>query len=99
MVKRDTICSPYSNGGLAMWNLKLFNVALLGKWLWRYSLKREAFWRRVIDGKYESLGGGWSTRVVNGPHGVSLWKNIRSGWDNSERFVVFKVGNGAQTKL
>jgi hypothetical protein len=27
----------------------------------------------------EFLGVGWSTRVVNGPYGVSLWKHIRSG--------------------
>jgi hypothetical protein len=37
--------------------------------------------------------------VVNGPHGVSLWKNIRSGWEKFERLIAFKVGSGAQAKF
>jgi hypothetical protein len=99
LVKWDTICSPISNGGLAVRNLKLFNEALLGKWLWRYGLEREALWRRVVDGKYSSLENGWSTAVSHGPHGVSLWKNIRGGWAKFERIIYFKVGNGAQIRF
>uniref|UniRef100_A0A2N9ETM1 Reverse transcriptase domain-containing protein n=1 Tax=Fagus sylvatica TaxID=28930 RepID=A0A2N9ETM1_FAGSY len=45
------------------------------------------------------FGGGWTTRVVNGPHGVGLWKNIRSGWEKFERLIAFKVGSGAQAKF
>jgi hypothetical protein len=84
---------------LAVRNLKLFNEALLGKWLWRYGLEREALWRRVVDGKYSSLESGWSTAVPHGPHGVSLWKNIRGGWAKFERFIYFKVGNGARIRF
>jgi hypothetical protein len=80
-------------------NLRLFIEALLGKWLWWYGVDREAFWRRLILGKYESLGGGWSTKVVNGPYGVSLWKNIRSERDKFFRFVTFQIGTGAQIKF
>jgi hypothetical protein len=86
-------------GGLAVRNLKLFNEALLGKWLWRYGLDREALWRRVVDGKYSSLESGWSTAVPQGPHGVSLWKNIGGGWAKFERFIYFKVGNGARIRF
>jgi hypothetical protein len=64
---------PFFNRGLAVRNLKLFNEAYLGKWLWKYGLEQEALWRKVVDRKYNSLEGGWSTTVIKGPHGVSLW--------------------------
>ena len=38
------------------------NQALLGKWLWKFSLKRESFWRRVIRGKFGEVEGVWTTR-------------------------------------
>ena len=52
----------------------LFNQALLGKWLWRYALEREALWRRVIDNKYGSIcvgeGGGGLVGVQIGYKGL-----------------------------
>jgi hypothetical protein len=43
-----------------------FNQALLGKWMWRFALEREALWRLVIEVKYESLGSEWCSLVVVG---------------------------------
>jgi hypothetical protein len=34
LVKWAQICSPMQGGGLGIWNLGNFNLALLGKWLW-----------------------------------------------------------------
>ena len=52
---------PVRHGGLSIRNLRIFNQALLEKWLWRYGTKRVHLWRRVIKAKYENkcLGGGW----------------------------------------
>jgi hypothetical protein len=50
--------------------------ALLGKWLGRYGLEREAWWKVVVNFKYESSWGGWCSSE---PVGVSLRKNIRRG--------------------
>ena len=46
LVKWEVICSPYSHRGLAIKNLRKFNEALLGKWLWRFGMEREALWRK-----------------------------------------------------
>ena len=35
------------------------------------------FRRRVIEAKYGSDWGGWCSKMVLGPYGVGLWKNIR----------------------
>ena len=78
LVNWDMVCSPYSHGGLAIKNLRRFNEALLGKWLWRFGVERDAFWRKVILAKYGSLNGGWMSKSPRGPDGVGLWKFIQS---------------------
>uniref|UniRef100_A0A2N9H040 Uncharacterized protein n=1 Tax=Fagus sylvatica TaxID=28930 RepID=A0A2N9H040_FAGSY len=94
LVKWDLICRPYVNGGLAIKNLRVFNTALLGKWL-----EREALWRKVIREKYGSMEGGWMSKNPRGSHGVGLWKFISAGWDTFFRFVQFQVGDGSRTRF
>jgi hypothetical protein len=52
--------------GLGFRNLINFNQALLGEWSWRYTIEREALWCLVLDAKYDSLSGGWCSKVVEG---------------------------------
>jgi hypothetical protein len=35
-----------------------------------------------VDSKYGNQWGGWCSNQVREPHGVSLWKFIRAGWDS-----------------
>jgi len=42
LISWSKTCSPISEGGLGIRNLRIFNRALLGKWLWRYVHEREA---------------------------------------------------------
>ena len=76
LVKWATVCTPLHFGGLAIRNLRSFNKALFGKWLWRFGNEQQALWRRVIGAKYGCEGGGWCSLPVIGPHGVSLWKSM-----------------------
>lgn len=45
-------------GELGIQNSSKFNQALLGKWLWPFTIEREAFWRLVVEAKYECMNGG-----------------------------------------
>ena len=68
-----------NSGGLGVKNMIQFNQVLLGKWLWQCAMEREALWRFLVDNKYDSLGGGWSSKEVVGHYGVGMWKCIMRG--------------------
>ena len=99
LVKWNKICTPYNQEGLAVKNLRLFKEALLGRWLWRFRDEREVLWRQVIEGKYGSLMGGWSSKNVQGTDGVGLWKHIRNGWEKFSQFFKFEVGDGSRIRF
>ena len=40
--------------GVGVQNLIQFNHALIGKWLWRYVMERDALWRKLVKIKYDS---------------------------------------------
>ena len=99
MVKWATVCAPISSGGLGIRKIRLFNIALLGKWLWRFGIEEDALWRQVIELKYGCLWGGWCTRFVNGPYGVGLWKSISQGWPSFSRHILYDIGDGSKVKF
>ena len=57
LVRGAVICKDKRHGGLGLRYLKDFNHVLLGKWLWRFPIERESFWRRVIVGKFGEVQG------------------------------------------
>uniref|UniRef100_A0A2N9F8U3 Reverse transcriptase domain-containing protein n=1 Tax=Fagus sylvatica TaxID=28930 RepID=A0A2N9F8U3_FAGSY len=99
LVSWSKICEPVCRGGLAIKNLRSFNQALLGKWLWRYGRERDALWRRVVEAKYGSLWGGWCSKDVKGSYGLSLWKYIRKGWEIFSNHLYMQVGNGERIRF
>ena len=48
LVRWDVVCKPKTIGGLGLGNISWRNLALLGKWLWRYPREGSALWHQVI---------------------------------------------------
>ena len=99
LINWHQVYQPLKSGGLGFRNIRLFNRALMGKWLWRYGNEKDALWRSVIFSKYGNLQGDWTTREVNGPNGVSLWKHIWKDWGHFARHLHFEVGDGSKTRF
>jgi hypothetical protein len=99
LVNWHTICSSKVSGGLGVRNMVMFNKALMGKWLWRYALERDALWRMVVDFKYGSMRGGWCSKEVGGSYGFGVWKSIRRGWDAFAAHVRYEIGNGSKVQF
>jgi hypothetical protein len=99
LVNWSKVCTPLKERGLGIRNLMVFNRTLLGKWLWHYGSKRDAWWRVVVDSKFGSLWGGWCYLEPEGAFGVGLWKNIRRGWDTFKGLTRFAVGDGTRVSF
>jgi hypothetical protein len=96
LVEWAKVCTPIDEGGLGIRNIRRFNQALLGKWLWRFAHEEGAWWRSVLVAKYGSDWGGWRSGVISGSHGVGLWKFICMGWQNFRRFFKYDPGEGSK---
>jgi hypothetical protein len=99
LVSWDKVCSPISEGGMGIRNLRAFNCTLLDKWLWRFGSERDAWWRVIVDSKYSNLCGGWCSLEPTSAFGVGVWKNIKKGWDSFSRFTKFVVGDGSKSSF
>ena len=93
------ICKDKKHGGLGLRHLEGLNQALLGKWLWRLSLEREGHWRKVILGRFGEVEGCWTTRKVRDSYELSLWKDIRKGWEKFTLRTSICIGNSIRTRF
>jgi len=99
LVNWHRVCFPIKDGGLGVHNFIKYNQVLLGKWLWRFSQEHNALWKSVIEVKYGSVRGGWSSLPVMGSYGVSVWKFIRRGWDNVAQYLRYEMGDGSHIRF
>jgi len=51
----EKMCAAHEDGGLGIIDLRTFNLALLGKWVWRLGSDKGGLWKEIIVSKYE----GW----------------------------------------
>jgi hypothetical protein len=62
----------------------------------RFANEEDVWWRKLVEVKYDTMRGGWSSKEVGGPYGVGEWKYIRKGWDDFKQHVRFEIGDSSR---
>ncbi|GJX77884.1 F-box domain containing protein [Tanacetum coccineum] len=102
-VKWDRVISKSSLGGLDIGSLKACNLALLGKWWWRFRVEEDRLWVKLIKSIYGEYGGLGEEGVSRRSSGGKWSDIIKVGNDIEKTQVPFigyfrkKVGDGCNT--
>ncbi|XP_028093546.1 uncharacterized protein LOC114293627 [Camellia sinensis] len=94
LVNWELVSLLKENGGLAIGNIVARNMALLGKWLWRFLLEVDSVWHSVIRSKYGTHDNGRDSRVVLRGNCRAPWKSISQIFTCWSRHLSVRVGSG-----
>ena len=94
----DKVCKSQVFGDLGIIDIRNFNLALLGKWIWRLGTDKGGLWKEILVSKY----GGWRSLREGGKvsRGSLWWKDLKQVWDSEgwgrsfEDGIKWKVGDG-----
>ena len=94
LVNWEVVALSKEKGGLAIGNIVAWNLALLGKWLWRFQLEIDSLWHSVIRSKYGIQDNGRDSRVDLRGSCRAPWKSISLIFTCWSRHLSVRVGNG-----
>lgn len=82
------------SGGLGVKNIRAFNLALLGKWLWHLASTYRSLWAEAILSKQFSHGS-WSDFIPDASYNLSsIWKGILLAPNLLRAGTWWRLGNG-----
>ncbi|RVW69397.1 LINE-1 retrotransposable element ORF2 protein [Vitis vinifera] len=87
------------NRGFGLGNISWRNLALLGKWLWRYPREGSALWHQVILSIYGSHSNGWDANTVVRWSHRCPWKAIAQVFQEFSLITRYVVGNGDRIRF
>ena len=76
LISWDVMCKPKAKEGLGFGKISLMNLALLGKWLWRYPRESSALWHQVILSIYGTYSNSWNANTIVRWSHCCPWKAI-----------------------
>jgi hypothetical protein len=88
------VCKPKNLGGLGMTNIKLMNVALLTKWIWKLDQNEHGLCADLLHAKYCLDGDSFAAPTRKGPQ---VWSNIQKIKHMFNLGAVYRVNNGNLT--
>lgn len=90
MVNWATVYRSKSLGGLGIINLKLMNISLLSKWIWRLSQNASGLWAALSKAKYFPDIYFFESKVCGSP----FWNGIQAVKPIFALGAKFSTGNG-----
>lgn len=93
----DCLCKPKASGGLGFKDLEAFNLALLGKQLWRMLTNKDSLMTKVFKSRYFR-----DYDPLNAPLGCRpsyAWRSIHTAQKLVQQGARVIVGNGRSTKV
>ncbi|KAL5556376.1 hypothetical protein UlMin_038612 [Ulmus minor] len=96
-MKWKDLCQPKALGGMGFKDLSMFNMAMLGKQLWRILQRPDSLLSRVLKAKYFPHSTIWE---VDTTHLSSYtWKSILWGRNLVAKGIRWRVGNGESLSI
>ena len=99
LVKWATLYTDKKVGGLGVRGLYKLNKALLGKWNWCFTKKRDFVWRETIRRKFGGMQGGWFSGESRDNFGTGWWKEIRKDWEVILNNLKFVIGDASRVSF
>ncbi|KAM7481594.1 hypothetical protein LguiB_006177 [Lonicera macranthoides] len=99
LVRWDKVTKSKKMGGLGIGSIINRNDALLGKWIWRFSLEQNSFWHSIIRSKYSIQTNRWDSKVVLRGSFRNPWKAISLGIEKFVGYIRYKAGDGEKIRF
>ncbi|CAN1131720.1 Putative ribonuclease H protein At1g65750 [Linum perenne] len=94
LVKWEMVKEPKCRGGLGVLDLRKMNLALLGKWSWRFATERNAWWRGKMVEKYGVGVSEWKPVWNLQNAGWSVWRDIVKTNPSFWEYALIDPGGG-----
>ncbi|TYI76843.1 hypothetical protein E1A91_D06G105100v1, partial [Gossypium mustelinum] len=97
MTPWKTLCKPKAMGGLGIRNVRLFNLALLGRQVWRLINNTDTLCFKVLSSKYFPDGNMFNAKKVD--KASFTWTSIATATETLKDGFGWQVGNGERINI